>query len=76
MDAMANPKTSTGRSDRLPVKSVIIKMNEAGWDALKLLAHKRRTTLNAVMIEAANALLKKHGEQPVVSNPLLGSDKD
>ena len=67
------PKT-TGPKARDPgaFKSVIARINENGWRALRLLAAEQDTTFNALAVEALNDLLKKYGKRAVVENPLLG----
>ena len=66
------PKT-TGPKARDPgaFKSVIARINENGWRALRLLAAEQDTTFNALAVEALNDLLKKYGKRAVVENPLL-----
>jgi hypothetical protein len=70
------PKT-TGPTARDPgaFKSIIARVNADGWKALRLLALDQETTLNALVVEALNDLLRKHGRRPVVINPLL-SDRE
>jgi hypothetical protein len=66
------PKTTGPRSrDPGAFKPVLVRVNVAGWQALKILAAERETTLNALAVEAFNDLLKKHGKRQSVENPLL-----
>lgn len=68
-----NQKTSGPRSrDPGAFKSVLVRVNVAGWQALKILAAEQETTLNALAVEALNDLLKKRGKRPSVENPLVG----
>jgi hypothetical protein len=39
--------------------------------ALRVLAIERDTTLQALVLEALNDLLVKHGKRPSLKNPLL-----
>jgi antitoxin-like ribbon-helix-helix protein len=52
-------------------RGVLIKVNDAGWRSIRLLAFERDATLEATGIEALNDLLKKYGKQPIVENPLF-----
>jgi hypothetical protein len=52
-------------------KSVLVRVNVAGWQSLKILAVEREATLNAMAVEAFNDLLRKHGKRASVENPLL-----
>jgi hypothetical protein len=52
-------------------KTIITRVNDEGWRALRMLAAERDTTLNSVAVEAFNDLLQKHGKRAVVKNPLL-----
>lgn len=45
------------------------RMNDAGWHALKVLALEQRSSLQALMIEALNDLLKKYRKAAVVEGP-------
>ena len=54
-------------------RGVLIKVNDAGWRSLRLLAFERDATLQALGIEALNDLLKKYGKPPIVENPLFAS---
>ena len=53
-------------------RGVLIKVNDAGWRSLRLLAFERDATLQALGIEALNDLLKKYGKASIVENPLRG----
>ena len=66
------PKT-TGPRARDPggFKAVLVRVNVAGWQSLKILAVERETTLNALAVEAFNDLLRKHDKRASVENPLL-----
>ena len=57
---------------RVPVKGLMHRINEQGWKDIKVLAAERGTTLNALIVEALNDLLKKYGKKQTVENPLLG----
>ena len=56
---------------RTAVKGLMHRINEQGWKDLKVLAAEQGTTLNALLIEALNDLLRKYGKKPSVENPLL-----
>ena len=47
------------------------RLNAEGWRELRILAAEGDTTLNALVIEALNDLLKKYGKRPLVENPLI-----
>ncbi len=66
------PKT-TGPTARDPgsFRSVLTRVNNDGWRALRMLAVENDTTLNALAVEAFNDLLKKYGKRVSVENPLL-----
>ena len=70
---MGRKLKTTGPTARDPgaFKSVLVRMNNEGWRALKVLAVEKETTLNALAVEAFNDLLKKHGKRQSVENPLL-----
>jgi hypothetical protein len=51
-------------------KAVLTRLNIDGWRALRTLAVENDTTLNALAVEAFNALLKKYGKRQSVENPL------
>ncbi len=66
------PKTTGPRArDPGAFKSVLVRVNLEGWQALKRLAIDNKTTLNALAVEAFNDLLKKHGKRSNIENPLL-----
>jgi len=52
-------------------RGLLARINPEGLKALKILAVQRDTTLQALLIEAANDLLSKYGQRPVARNPLL-----
>jgi hypothetical protein len=49
-------------------RGILIKVDDAGWRSLRLLAFERDATLQA--FEALNDLLKKYGKASIVVNPL------
>jgi hypothetical protein len=66
------PKTTGPTAkDTDAFKSVLVRINNEGWKALKVLAIEQESTLNALAVEAFNDLLKKHGKRQNVENPLL-----
>ena len=52
-------------------RGLLTRINPEGLKALKMLAVQRDTTLQALLIEAANDLLSKYGQRPIARNPLL-----
>ena len=62
-----------GSKRRTPAafKGVLVRINEAGWRSLKILAAEQGSTLNALAVEALNDLLQKHGKKACVENPLI-----
>ena len=52
-------------------KGVLARVNADGLKALRILAIERDTTLQALVLEALNDLLAKHGKRPSLKNPLL-----
>jgi hypothetical protein len=60
------PAIPAGRS-----RGLLARINPEGLKALKMLAVERDTTLQALLMEAANDLLSKYGRRPVARNPLL-----
>ena len=50
---------------------MLTRVNAEGLKALRLLAIERETTLQALLIEAGNDLLRKYSRRPVLRNPLL-----
>lgn len=72
---MSRVVTEEGRREallpaRLHLRS-LSRVNADGWRALRLLALKKDTTLNALAVTAFNDLLRKNGKRPSVANPLL-----
>lgn len=53
------------------VKGLMHRINEQGWKDLKILAAEQGITMNALVVEALNDLLRKHGKKPTIENPLL-----
>lgn len=45
------------------------RLNDAGWEALKMLSITERRPLQGLMIEALNDLLRKYRKAPVVEGP-------
>ncbi len=45
------------------------RLNDAGWEALKMLSITERRPLQGLMIEALNDLLKKYRKAAVVEGP-------
>jgi hypothetical protein len=67
---MNENKCYTDQPPAIPARSD--RMNIEGWRALKMFAAvEKDTTLNALVVEAFNDLLKKHGKRQSVENPLL-----
>jgi hypothetical protein len=57
------------------VRHMQLRLNEDGYRALAQLALDNDRSLQALMIEAANDLLRKHGKAPVLEGP-PASDAD
>ena len=51
------------------VRHVLTRLNSEGWRALKMLTIERELPLQALLVEAINDLLKKHGKKPVAQGP-------
>ena len=51
-------------------RGILIRVNDEGLRALRLLAVEQDRRIQALGIEALNDLLIKHGKRPVVRNPL------
>jgi len=51
-------------------RGILTRINADGLKALRQLALDRDTTLQALMIEAANDLLRKHGRRGSAQTPL------
>jgi len=66
-------KTPRGRTER-DVRGLLVRVNDAGYRALRQLALDEDTTLQSLAVEALNDLLRKHGSKPVVANPLREAD--
>ena len=56
-------KTPRGRTER-DVRGLLVRVNDAGYRALRQLALDEDTTLQSLAIEALNDLLKKRGAYP------------
>jgi hypothetical protein len=50
-------------------RGILTRVNPDSLRALKILAIERDTTLQALVVEALNDLLSKHGKRPVVKTP-------
>ncbi|MGE3917781.1 MAG: ribbon-helix-helix domain-containing protein [Hyphomicrobiaceae bacterium] len=61
-EAPAAPKIEEGGKPR----HLQIRLNDAGWQELKLLSVAERRPLQALMMEALNDLLRKYGRGPMV----------
>lgn len=46
-----------------------VRLNDAGWQELKMLSVSERRPVQALMVEALNDLLRKHGRAPMVEGP-------
>jgi hypothetical protein len=66
-------KAHQGRTER-DVRGLLIRINDAGYRALRQLALDEDTTLQSLATEALNDLLKKRGAKPIVANPLRQTD--
>lgn len=60
----APAKPDTGKPRHLQIR-----LNDAGWQELKMLSLAERRPLQALMIEALNDLLRKYGRGPMVEGP-------
>lgn len=60
----AQPETVSGKPRHLQIR-----LNDAGWQELKMLGIAERRPLQALMIEALNDLLRKYGRGPMVEGP-------
>jgi hypothetical protein len=63
-DEMAYRKTAQA-SAPVAARGILTRVNPAGLKALRQLALDRDTTVQALMIEAANDLLRKYKRRPV-----------
>jgi hypothetical protein len=52
------------------LRALLVRVNDAGYRALRQLALDEDRTVQSLAIEALNDLLKKRGAKPVVANPL------
>lgn len=52
------------------------RLNDDGWQALKILSITERRPLQGLVIEALNDLLKKYRQAPVVEGPASDSDDE
>jgi hypothetical protein len=74
------PRKTPGRTKRTSeppvagVRHVLTRLNNEGWRALKLLTIERELPLQALLVEAINDLLKKHGKKPVAHGPKDGKE--
>jgi hypothetical protein len=64
-------KATQGETGRDPIKFIMIRLNPAGWRAMKVLAMDEGTPIQSLMVEAINNLLSKRGRMPVARSPLL-----
>lgn len=69
--APAATSRATSGPQAVEHRGLLARINPEGLKALKMLAVQRDTTLQALVIEAANDLLSKYGQRPVARNPLL-----
>ncbi len=51
------------------VCNVLIRLNREGWRELKILAANEARTLQSLMVEASNDLLRKYGRRPLAKGP-------
>ncbi|TXN77382.1 hypothetical protein [Methylobacterium sp. WL8] len=76
-----NPKKPSGKKagtdDPGPkdVKQIHAQIDRAGWEALRALAAKQSTSIEAMIVEALNHHLKRH-KQPGVIERRLGKAAD
>ena len=68
---MGQSKNRKSSRDIGAFKGIMTRLNAEGWRELRILAAEGDTTLNALVIEALNDLLKKYGKRPLVENPLI-----
>jgi hypothetical protein len=50
-------------------RGILTRVNAEGWLALKLFALEHGVTLQALVVEALNDMLAKHGKRRVVKTP-------
>jgi hypothetical protein len=50
-------------------RHVQVRINDAGWEALKVLAAVERHTVQQLMLEALNDLFRKYGRAPMADGP-------
>src|SRR5947209_3343905 len=60
-----DPKRTSAKSGG-PRKGQTLRLNPEAWKQLKLLALERETSSHDLLIEALNALFRRHGKPPVV----------
>lgn len=52
-------------------RGILTRVNADGLRALRILAIERECTLQALVVEALNDVLAKHGRRRIVRNPLI-----
>lgn len=57
------------RASKQKGRGVLIRVNEAGWQALRIMAYEQGRTLNDVGVEAFQDVLRKHGKPVVLDKP-------
>ena len=68
--ASSRRKEGSGRVGK--ARGLLIRVNDDGLKAIRVLAAERDTSIQALGLEAWNDLLSKYGRHPALKNPLVG----
>lgn len=69
--AEAKPKRAKRKPAAGEMKVIYLRINLAGWRELRKLAAAKDTSVQTLMIEAANNLLRDNNRPTVAENPLI-----
>lgn len=62
-------KAKAGAEEK-DVKVIFVRLNVEGWRELRKLALNSDTTVQALMVDAINGLLRENGHPAIAENPL------
>jgi len=65
----AAPAPAAAPTEATKPRHLQIRLNNAGWQELKMLSIAEGRPLQALMVEAMNDLLRKYGRGPIVEGP-------